>query len=98
MSFAGHVFDMINRQKQNRELLTAHRDRARFIRKKYLEYGVRSYEGIKPNHRQLSDQEKLEIRNRITREYRITIFKRVLVTVLVFMLLIYGVFWLFAEK
>ncbi len=29
MSFAGHVFDMINRSKQNRELLNLRRERAK---------------------------------------------------------------------
>ena len=95
MSFAGHVLDMINRQKQNRELLTAHRDRAKYVRDKYLEYGVRKYDGVKPSHRTLSAQEKQLIRETINREYRIARFKSLVFTAMAIMLIVYILLWLF---
>ncbi len=36
MSFAGHVFDMIRRDKQNREMLKQHREHSRDIRRKQM--------------------------------------------------------------
>jgi hypothetical protein len=36
MSFAGHVFDMINRAKQNRAMLTARRERTSKVREAYI--------------------------------------------------------------
>ena len=98
MSFGGHVIDMINRQKQNRALLTAHRDRAKFIRDKYLEYGVRHYQDFKPKHRALTDQEKRIIRERIKRDYRVARFNSMVFTAIAIMLLVYGILWLFNRK
>jgi len=98
MSFAGHVLDMINRQKQNRELLTAHRDRVKYVREKYSEYGVRHYVEFKPKHRALTEAEKRIIRERIHRDYRVARFKSMAATAIVIMLIMYGVLWLLKEK
>lgn len=98
MSFAGHVIDMINRQKQNRELLSAHRDRVKYVRGKYLEYGVRHYVEFKPKHKALSEAEKRIIRERINRDYRVARFKSMAVTAIVIMLLLYGAMWFIKVK
>ena len=98
MSFAGHVLDMINRQKQNRELLSAHRDRVRYVREKYTEYGIRHYKDYKPYHRKLTEDERLIIREKINRDYRVARFKSMVATAIVIMLIIYGVMWLYKEK
>ncbi|MCD8079659.1 MAG: prominin family protein [Bacteroides sp.] len=62
MSFAGHVFDMINRSKQNRELLNLRRERAKG-KKKAMGLGsqigpdvtLQEYERV---NRQLKEREK----------------------------------------
>jgi len=44
MSFAGHVYDMIRRNKENRELLNRRRDRAKEARMRNIELNQPDYD------------------------------------------------------
>lgn len=89
MSFGGHVFDMINRVKQNRELLAAPRDRVRFVRKKYAEYDIRKYSDSKPIHKNITKQELEVIRKRVRRDFIVLNLKRFVLTLVIAVLLVY---------
>jgi hypothetical protein len=66
----GLVLDMISRQKHNEALGKARRERAQYVRDKYLEYGVRSYIEYKPVHKELSEGERQAIRDQVRKDYR----------------------------
>jgi hypothetical protein len=63
---------MITRQQHNENLRKARRERAQYVRDKYLEYGVRSYLDHKPVHKELSEEKRLAIREQIRKDYRIS--------------------------
>ena len=61
---------MITKQKHNEALRKARRERAQYVRDKYMEYGVRSYVDFKPAHKQLNEEDRLAIRDRIRADLR----------------------------
>jgi hypothetical protein len=94
MSFAGHVLDMINRQKQNRALMVARRERFRFIREKYAEHPYHWPEGEKPEHRKLSEADRAAILKRIRCEGRMVMIKSVIITIIVCLAILFWIMWL----
>ena len=87
MSFAGHVFDMINRAKYNRALLQSYRDRHRQLREAlYIEHKKREIHQLKFKEIPVEEREKirLEIRRTIIRERRIALIKTWTLTLIVF--------------
>ena len=63
---------MITKHQHNENLRKARRERAQYVRDKYMEYGIRSYVDFKPVHKELSDEERQVIRERVRKEYRIS--------------------------
>ena len=61
---------MITRQQHNEAIRKARRERALYVRDKYLEYGIQSYTDFKPKHKKLSDEEREAIRERIRKDYK----------------------------
>jgi quinolinate synthase len=90
MSFGGHVLDMINRIKQNRELLIAPRERVRFVRKKYEEFDIRKYSDSKPIHKKVTKEELEAIRKRVRRDFLVLNLKRVALTLVLAVLIVYA--------
>lgn len=60
---------MITRQKHNEAIRKARRERAQYVRDKYLEYGVRGYMDYKPVHKELSEEERKAIREKVKKAY-----------------------------
>ena len=67
MSFAGSVQDMINRIKDNRDLVQVRKDRTAKIRDLYVRSG---HTQVRHEHEHLPVKEKEQIRDRIKNEYR----------------------------
>jgi hypothetical protein len=61
---------MISRQKHNEALRKVRRERAKYVRDKYLEYGVRSNVEFKPVPDSLSEEERLAIRKHVRNDFR----------------------------
>lgn len=93
MSFAGHTMDMINRIKQNRELLTDRRRKRQRIREIYRDVGAIQYESNRPVHRKITAEERKQIREQLRHEYRTLIRKR-FVSLGIALILALGFFYL----
>ena len=96
MSFAGHVFDMINRVEQNRKLLRATRERLREVRDAYREAGVIRYEASKPVHKRITEAERQKIRKVLIKARRKEMIRAVaalLVSTLIAVVFLYAVYY-----
>jgi len=67
MSFAGHVFDMINRSIQNRELLKSKRERRNKVRDAYFKAVHRK---TVFTEKEISPEELAKIKNEIKKKIR----------------------------
>jgi hypothetical protein len=61
---------MITRQQHNEAIRKARRERAQYVRDKYLEYGIRSYPDFKPKHKKLSEEERGVIGQQIRKDWK----------------------------
>ena len=61
---------MITKQQHNEALRKARRERAKGVRDKYLEYGIKSTLVYKPERIELSDEDRRDIGERIRKDYR----------------------------
>lgn len=85
MSYAGHVFDMINRIKQNRDLIMSRREKIANLRERYLEltpYEKRDFYEKKIPREELK-RIKADFRKKIIKERRRGIFLSILFTSIV---------------
>lgn len=89
MSFAGHVFDMIRRNKEDREKLSKLHGRGRDVRAKYSSHipdiSLEEYEKI---NQQLKEREK----NEQTYISRIKLFVLTVTIVIIMLLVIFKLF------
>jgi len=97
MSYAGHVMDMINRFKQNREQIQWRRDKTRELRKAYINAGYIKYKAGKPVHKKLTEEQRQQIRKQIVQEYRKAIWKKV-IAFIVALVITAGFFYLIFNK
>jgi hypothetical protein len=62
---------MITKHQHNENLRKARRERAQYVRDKYMEYGIRRNLDFKPVHKELSEEERQAIREQVRKDYRI---------------------------
>jgi len=63
---------MITKQQHNEALRKARRERAKGVRDRYLEYGVKSVMAYKPERVAISDEDRQAIRDQIRKDYRLS--------------------------
>ncbi len=61
---------MITKQQHNEALRKARRERAKGVRDKYMEYGVKSTRSYMPERKELSDEDRRAIRDQVRKDYR----------------------------
>ena len=85
MSFAGHVFDMINRVKYNESLKKMHRDRYARIKELYTD-DLSALKKFEVHEDKIAPEEikkiKLKIKKQIAKENKNTVIKAFVFTVL----------------
>ena len=90
MSYAGHVIDMINRMKQNREQIKSRREK---IARLYDKMSTNSHRGAYQLKKKYSEVEleriKAKIKNEINQERRHSFILAITLTVFICLLLIF---------
>jgi hypothetical protein len=71
-SHACFDLDMITKQQHNEALRKARRERAKGVRDKYLEYGVKRPMAYNPERKEFSNEDRQAIREQIRRDHRKT--------------------------
>lgn len=83
---------MITKHQHNENLRKARRERAQYVRDKYMEYGIRSYLDYKPVHKKLSEEERQAIREQVRKDYRISRLRSIALFTGAILLLVFIVF------
>jgi|GEM_PF-1006812 hypothetical protein len=100
MSFAGHVFDMINRFQYNESLRKHRRERYRKIKNAYMAE-VKLYDGELTQQpdipKEKMDQIRKTIRTTLIRERRAAITKSIIATIIVVSAISYFIYYLISN-
>lgn len=90
MSFGGHVLDMINRSKYNRDLIKSRRQKTKIIREKLI--GSPIYKNNEFEEKHISPEELKKIKNNIRleikRERQRALFFSLLILLIVLILIV----------
>jgi len=71
-SYAYFALDMITKQQHNEALRKARRERAKGVRDKYLNYGLKRPMAYNPERKKFSDEDRQAIREQIMKDHRKT--------------------------
>lgn len=71
-NYACLLIHMITKQQHNEALRKTRRERAKGVRDRYLEYGVKSTMAYKPERVAISDEDRQVIREKIRKDYRMS--------------------------
>lgn len=96
MGFEGHVFDMINRIRQNREMLQSRRERTRKIREMYIAHYTQqtTHSPDPPNLQAIKE----EIRKKLQQERKRALLYTICIVIILLIIIGFLVLWISTKQ